>query len=190
MPDGKLQHMEGKTIGQRIILAAILLIGVIYAYFAFLVVPLEASAVRLRKRISEAQAQSSVMLQEARTLNEEAAAQDRPELDAAAERLLAAIPTSHRISTPATVTELIEKHDLGKGQIRLGFLSPLAGQADLLQAGWTIRVSQSSARRIGEFIADLENAFPVGEMSEVILEASSATGTVDATLTLQLLVHP
>jgi len=69
-------------------------------------------------------------------------------------------------------------------------MQPFKGLPEHAIAAWNITVSEANALRVGEVIADLENRFPLGRLSELQVETDSGSGTLNALLQFQTLVRP
>lgn len=182
--------MESKEKQQRIALAGILLAILLYSIFGLLLAPLRIGAAALRTALADTKQQIAAASKELHTLRSQLAADDLPAMDALAERLMSSVPKSHLVTTPSAIAAILSRHNLGKGQIRPTLMVPFVARTDLIQAAWTVRTTEADSLRWGLLVADLENAFPMGHVTEVALEANTATGTVGATVVLQIAVYP
>jgi hypothetical protein len=181
--------METKEERQRLMLGALLLIGVLYGYFGLLLSPIELGITHADRAITERNQQIASNGVELRALREEIARLDRPILDTTANELIATAPESHLATTPSTLSRIFDQHRLPKPDARAAMLLPFAGREDLQRAVWELKLRQADALQAGEVIASLENEFVLGEMREIALETNTATGTVDVTLSLELVIR-
>lgn len=182
--------METKEERQRLILGGVLIVGALYCYFGLLISPMAMGTARAERAIQDRQQQIASIGAELRTLREEVAKLDHPILDAAAKELLETVPKSHLVSTPSILSRLLDQHTLPKRRTRASMLTPFEGREDLRCARWEVKVWEAGALQVGQAIAAMENEFRLGQMKEVSIERNTATGTVDATVTLQIVIPP
>lgn len=181
--------MEAKEERQRLLLAGLLLVGVLYGYFGLLLSPMNTGIAQAGRAVEDRNQQISSIGVELRALREEIAMLDRPILDTAAKELLETVPTSHLVFTPAILSRILDEHRLSKGLSRSVMVAPFYGREDLHRASWEISLSEAGALRVGQAVAAVENEFRLSQLSEVSFEASTASGTVSATVTLELVIH-
>ena len=182
--------METKEERQRLMLGGVLVVGVLYGYFGLLLSPIQLGITHAERTVEERNQQIASTSVELRTLREEIARSDRPILDTAADELLATVPKSHLASTPAVLSRILEQQSLAKRSARASMLAPFIGREDLICAGWEVNLEEAGPLQIGQATAALENEFSLSQMSEVSLETNTATGTVSATLMLQIVARP
>jgi len=176
---------------KRFVLAGIGVVAVIYCYFALLISPELAETARLRhdlelsrQRVMSASAELKQL--EAR----EHAALGDADRDGAARDLLGTIPSPFMVTTPPVLDDVTEQHELPSTKVKLFMMQPFKGLPEHAIAAWNITVSEANALRVGEVIADLENRFPLGRLSELQVETDSGSGTLNALLQFQTLVRP
>ena len=181
--------MEAKEERQRLMLGGVLLLGALYGYFGLLLSPISQGIKAAVHVIADRTEQTTASSAELRKLREEMARLDRPILDAAASELLETVPKSHLATTPPILFRILDEHHLPKREARSAMLLPFNGRQDLQRAVWEMKLREADALHTGEAIAALENEFRLGEIREVSLETNSATGTVDATIALELVIR-
>ena len=153
---------------QKIFLSSLLMIGLIYCYFTFLITPLGKSETQAAARIEEldgllAKAHSAVM--RTRAVEEQARAAE--ETMAQANDM---IPGGAPIAWfPPRMNAFFTRHNLKNVVIRSGGIGAAgeAGLKDFRVGEWTLEIPQASINQLGIALAGLENEEKLMEITRI-----------------------
>ncbi len=175
----------------KLVLAALLAALAVYSYAALLLSPVQAEAARLRGDLEQSQQRLRIDSSELKRLQaSERAALAEADLDARSQQLLDTMPTSFMASTPPLMLRMFQQRELTNAKANLLLLLPFRGSPDRLLARWEVLIPEAHALRFGEALADFENRFPLGQLTELALQANAAAGTVRVSMAFQTAVHP
>jgi hypothetical protein len=74
--------------------------------------------------------------------------------------------------------------------VSLFLLLPVRTLPNHVFASWQVQIPEARALAFGAALADLENRFPLGQLTELSLKANAAGGTVSAAMAFQTVVRP
>ncbi|MDB6172323.1 MAG: hypothetical protein JWL59_1634 [Chthoniobacteraceae bacterium] len=178
----------GKDEISRLFLGGLLVIGVIYCYFALLLGPLQSKQETAEKTIKELEpklaAATSVMLKyNAAKLNKEA-------VDTSLSRINVMIPSGSPVAWfPPRVTEFFKTHSVDKASIRLVSEVPDKALPDYQRMSWNVDFPKIDFIPFVIALAEFENEEPLVEIINVVIEGNrDNVETQRAVLTLNNLV--
>lgn len=178
----------GKEEIQKIFLGSLLLIGLVYCYFQFLLTPLskkhkatETAIDALQPKIAEAQEQIR------KTQRMEAAA---PEAIARMQQIAAMIPEGSPVAWfPPRVAEILKREGVEKAQTRMNAETPERELEGFRRMAWGVEVTKTAFVPFAQALADFENAEPLAEVVGLQIEAGrEALGSQRVTLTVNNIV--
>src|SRR4051812_18969453 len=182
--------MSREKLRQRILLG---LLGVVALSTLFwgVLSPLMTEASRVSAAIDESRARSQEANRELkRFARDEAQAEQEAPLNVWAEQVLATVPNPFLVRGYEIITAALEAHDLDEAKVHAQNVVPFRGLPEFAIASWGVSVPECQPLALGQAVADLENAFPLGQIAELSLKANDATGTVEANLNFQTVVIP
>lgn len=174
----------GKEEIQKIFLGGLLLIALVYCYFAFLLVPLgekqkstSAAIAALQPKIREAHAQLR------KTQSMEAAA---PQALEQMQQITAMIPDGSPVAWfPTRVADVFRREGLDKAVTRMNAESPESALTGYRRMAWGVEVTKAAFVPFAQALADFENAEPLAEVVGLQVEAARENiGTQRVTLTV------
>src|SRR5260221_7376810 len=153
--------------------AAILLLGAaLYAYVALLLWPRLDQARHLRAEIENAREQVCTASDDLRKLQAKEKAMDsQQDLDAEALELLQMLPRPYLVRTPGTITNALNEHALNSSKVAILLVLPIRELPELQIARWNIDIHDAQVTSVGEALADIENRFPMGRLTELTFDA-------------------
>jgi hypothetical protein len=177
--------------GRFFVLLSILVIGAVYVYFGNFVVPLQAEARLLREDLQKLETSSrydALELTKLRGLEQKE--KDDVPLQLLSEKLRQTVPSTPLVSVPSRFAQLFDAREIPNSRSALRMVLPFNGVPMYIVGGWNVRANGVNPLRLAEALSDLENEFPLGQVTSLRLENSTATGTVDFDLTVQLIALP
>jgi hypothetical protein len=160
----------GKEEIQKTILSALLLVGLLYCYFAMLIGPLATGQVRAEKSISEIGPQ--IVEAKKQIQKTEQVKKQLPAADEVLNQLKAGLPEGAPIAWfPPRMTEFFKKQGIEKSQTRLmnaAVEKELPGFQKLI---WSVELPKVEFAELGAAVANLENQEPLLQVTNVTIEA-------------------
>ena len=159
---------------QKIFLSSLLMIGLIYCYFTFLIAPLGKSVTDAAARTEElngnlAKARSELM----RSKSVEEQARAATETMAQANDM---IPEGAPIAWfPPRMTAFFNRHNLKNVGVKGGGASPVGdpGLKDFRNGDWTLELPQASINQLGIALAGLENEEKLMEITRLAISTQA-----------------
>ena len=176
---------------KKLVLLALFALATIYSYAAFLVLPLRAEGERLRHEMDLSRDRirtGSIELNGLRA--KELAALAEADVDSKARQLMETMPGPYLVHAPPEISRLLEDHELTNSKVSLFLLLPVRSLPGHVFASWQVQIPEARALAFGAALADLENRFPLGQLTELSLKANATGGTVKASMAFQTVVHP
>ena len=159
---------------QKIFLSSLLMIGLIYCYFTFLITPLGVNEEHAVKRTEElngslAKAKSAM----ARSHSVEEQSRTAAETMAQASDM---IPEGAPIAWfPPRMTAFFNRHNLKNVAVRVGGFSPAGdpGLKDFRNGDWTLDMPQTGINQLGIALAGLENEEKLMEVTRLQISSTA-----------------
>jgi hypothetical protein len=180
----------GKEEIQKIVLGVLLLCGLIYVYFAFLLGPLQASHAASRARIDAAKGKlAASKAQIARTAKLETTA---PGAALMVKQLTAMMPDGSPVAWfPILVSDFFRQYGFDRVQTHLLGDAVDKELTNFRQTSWTIDLPNADFAAAGQAIAGLENEQPLIEITHMDLEfLKDAPETLHISMSVNNVVKP
>lgn len=178
----------GKEEIQKMFLGGLMLVGLIYCYFAMLLGPLALKKVQNEKKTEEFRVKIAAAKKELKQAQDvEASA---PQSALLLKQIDALIPEGSPVAWfPVRVTELFKQYGLDRTSTRMTQEVPDKELAGYKRLTWGVEITKADFMPMGEAIASFENSELLAEISGVQIESTlEAIGTQRILLTLNSIV--
>jgi hypothetical protein len=178
----------GKEEIQKIFLGGLMLIGLLYCYFAMLLMPLGLSKVQNEKKTEEFRAKIVAAKKELKQAQDvEASA---PQHAVLLKQINALIPEGSPVAWfPVRVTDLFKQYGLDRTSTRMTQEATDKELTGYKRITWGVEISKAEFGPMGEAIASFENNELLAEISGVQIETTlEAAGTQRVLLTVSNIV--
>jgi hypothetical protein len=157
---------------QKVVLSGIMLVVLLYAYFAMLLGPLKRAAVSIQGEIDKVQPQIDAANKQIRTTRalEDGAAEVRETV----ERIKSIIPLGSPIAWfPPRVVEIVERVGVKKVVVRPAGNGGLEAPESFRSLKWSIDLPEIGFAQLGSSVAELENREPLLRIERMEIDASA-----------------
>jgi hypothetical protein len=176
---------------KEIMLAALLAVIALYAFATLLLWPERVEAERLRGELELSEQRIRAGSSQLKGLNaKELASRAEADMDAWTRELLETMPNPYLVNAPPLILQMLREHDLKDPHVSLLLVLPFRSMPDYALAGWEVRIEEARALSFGQALADLENRFPLGQLTSLSLQANPGRSSVSASMVFQTAVHP
>jgi|GEM_PF-6735280 len=182
--------MNREKLRQKVLLG---LLGVVALGVSLggVVMPLLDEAERLQTSIATSRDKSAkATLELKKQAREEQQRTAEAARDAWAERTLAAVPNPYIVAGHRTITQTLRAHGVENPKTHVSHVLPFRQLPEYAVAAWEVQAPTLPAPAVGQLVADLENVFPLGHLSELTLKTVDTRGTVQAGLIFNTVVTP
>lgn len=187
----KEQEIRTTKLKRQIQLAVLAFLAAIALHFFNFHFPMKSELNALQRSNDILEKQINSMSRELRELNATSAVSEKERAQQAlSERMLATVPRSPMVYCPLRINELMKKANVQKTRSTLQVLLPYPNTQGLIKQSWKIEVPAADALSLGTVIAELENTFPLAQLTSVAIKKNPNPPGVNAEVMVQFAVQP
>jgi len=176
---------------KRLCVTVLLLGAALYAFVALLLGPRLDRASHLHAEIENARQQACTASDDLRKLQAKEKVMDsQQDLDAEALELLEMLPRPYLVRTPGTIADALKEHALDSSKVTILLVLPIRELPELEIARWNVNIPDAQVTSVGEALADIENRFPMGRLTELTFDVRPNGQGLFSSMVFETVIRP